>query len=291
MAMTTRAAFDEFESLIALTANQKATVKTRTGTIRQLLTETFPASDITPLSSSTLIGSADRGTIIRPLDDIDVLAVFANKDGVFETYRYDSQQFLYRVTNSIKAKTQVLTVGSRGQAIRLFYTDGLHVDIAPVFSWNSSGFALPAGDGTWITTDPAEQAKWANQRQSDLNGQFKPVVRLMKRWNAVHSRRVASFHMEVIVGNVFTSIGTNHRETLAKFFEWAQSYLHVTDPAGHGGDLGAGLTYQQQQDVVNSMARSRERATRAVTAETNGDHEEAIRLWRIILGGEFPSYG
>jgi hypothetical protein len=86
---------------------------------------------------------------------VDVLAEFSNKEGVFEKYRRDSQAFLYRIRETLNANTQVKKVGARGQAVRLFYTDGLHVDIAPVFEWSGDGgFGLPSGSGERMTCRP-----------------------------------------------------------------------------------------------------------------------------------------
>lgn len=291
MAFTARSAFDAFEGKIALTPAQQAEVRTRAAHVRTVLEQAFPSTDATPLKTTRLIGSAERGTIVRPLDDLDVLAVFTNQNQVFEKYRYDSQPFLYRVRQRINTRTQVQNVGARGQAVRLFYTDGLHVDIAPVFEWNSGGYALPAGDGSWVTTDPISQAKWSSDRETALNGHFRALVRLAKRWNNVHSHRLASFHVEVMVGNVFGSLGPDRADALCKFFEWGQNSLHVVDPAGHGGDLAGNLSWTQERDINTALESARERAARALSAERTGNHQEAIRLWRLILGNEFPTYG
>jgi hypothetical protein len=134
-----------------------------------------------------------------------------------------------------------------------------------------------------ITTDPLAQAKWANERQAALGNYYKRRVRMLKRWNDEHSGRLDSYHLEVIVGNAFTSMGNDSRDALAKFFAWAPSYLHVQDPAGHSGDLGGELTYQSTQAILESFASSRGRADKANQAEIAGDHREAIRLWRIVL--------
>jgi len=39
------------------------------------------------------------------------------------------------------------------------------------------------------------------------------------------------------------------------------------------------------------MQSAYDRAVSANAAEARGDHEEAIRLWRIVFGDEFPAYG
>jgi hypothetical protein len=39
------------------------------------------------------------------------------------------------------------------------------------------------------------------------------------------------------------------------------------------------------------LLSAHKRAQEANAAEARGDHEEAIRLWKIILGSDFPNYG
>jgi hypothetical protein len=65
----------------------------------------------------------------------------------------------------------------------------------------------------------------------------------------------------------------------------------VKDPAGHTEDLSARLTDNQRALVFESFRAAKERSEKAVSAEGRGDHREAIRLWQIVFGDEFPSYG
>ncbi|SRR6266542_2657957 len=131
VALGTSQAFAEFEARLRLTEAQRERVKGRAAATREFLERSFPSTYELALRSSSLMGSAARGTIVRPLTDLDVMAVFRNKNQVFEKYRRDSQAFLYRLRERIDARTQVTQVGARGQAVRLFYKDELHVDIAP----------------------------------------------------------------------------------------------------------------------------------------------------------------
>ena len=290
MATTTAKAFDDFADRIALTKGQTQNVNDRRNIVAGYVRDAFPSSSELPVDTTTLMGSTSRDTAVRPLDDIDVLTVFQNKEDIFEKYRYDSRAFLYRIRNALDAKTQVKQVGARGQAVRLFYKVGLNVDIAPVFKWSSSGYALPAGDGSWLTTDPPKQKTWIDQRHRELNYKLKRRVRYLKRWNSSHSSRLQSWHLEVMVARVFTSISNNSRNGLMRFFEWAPGYIGVQDPDGHGGDLSTYITWMTRQAVLQSFSTAHERSVRAIQAEDQGNHKEAIRLWRIILGNEFPAY-
>lgn len=289
MAFTTAHAMTQFVETISLTDAQKNEVSSKVVATREYMSGAFPASSDLPVKRAIMIGSADRGTLIRPLMDVDVMAEFTNKDGVFEKYRLDSGAFLQRIRTALNAKTSIQHIGARGQAVRLFYQSGAHVDIAPVFMWSGSGYALPSGTGSWITTDPEAQATWYSQRKATIGANLTPVVKLAKRWNKVHSSRFSSYHLEVMVATMFGSVGANHRDALKCFFEWAPNYLSVSDPAGHYGSLDDYLTWDSKQSILSRLSEALARARKALDAEAGGDHAEAKRLWKIELGDEFPT--
>lgn len=290
MALTVAKAFDEFSGKLEPTTAQKEAIESRLSNTKKYLLASFDASSNLPLAQASLIGSAGRGTIIRPLDDVDVLAEFSNVNNMWETYRQDSKAFLYRVRDAL-AGYQVQIVGARGQAVRLFYQAAPHVDIAPVFKYSDGSFALPNGNGGWLTTDPGVHNDFIDRRHAELGYRLKPLVRKLKRWNNVHSKYLKSFHLEVLVASSFTSLGSDSREAAEVFFRYAQTHLSVQDPAGHSGDLSSYLTSANRQNVIGNLESARDRATRARAAESTGDHREAIRLWRIVFGDEFPTYG
>src|ERR1700694_2631187 len=130
MAQTTAAAFNEFHDLIQPTDDQSETIESRRKAVAEFLGSYFGANSDIALLGTRVIGSAARKTIIRPLDDIDVLTQFDAKTG-WDKYKEDSQSFLYRVRQAL-TKYKVETVGARGQVVRLFYDSGPHTDIAPV---------------------------------------------------------------------------------------------------------------------------------------------------------------
>lgn len=286
---TTAQAFASFEADIRLTTAEDEKAKKRQGLAAALMSEAFPNSVKAPYKAWHRMGSIHRGVAIRPLADIDIFVQFRNKDNVFEEWRSDSQKFLYYVRDRIDAKTQVQQVGSRGQAVRLFYKDGLWVDIAPSFKWSSSGYALPAGDGKWLTVDPLKQNEWAARRHADLDHNLNPTVRLLKKWNAAHSRRLGSWHLHVMTGTLFGRMGSNRRQCLKFFFGHAADYLDVSDPDGHQGLLSTGLSGATRVAIMDSFAAAHTRCTKAIDAEADGRHTEAKRLWKVVLGDAFPA--
>jgi tRNA nucleotidyltransferase (CCA-adding enzyme) len=83
---------------ITITEYQKTSiVEGRRKTVIQNLTAAFPATSDMPFYQGRLMGSAAKGTVVRPPDDIDVLASFSNEKNAWTKYRNDSQAFLYRI--------------------------------------------------------------------------------------------------------------------------------------------------------------------------------------------------
>jgi Second Messenger Oligonucleotide or Dinucleotide Synthetase domain len=288
MTLTTAQAFDKFCEKISLTDTQHTEVASKTTATRGYMNAAFPESSSLPLSRLILIGSAARATIIRPLDDIDVMAVFVNKERIFEQYRTDSGALLQRIRKALEAKTSVSQIGARGQAVRLFYQSGAHVDIAPVFKWSNGGFALPNGTGGWITTDPEAQASWLAGRREKLGSNLTPVIKMVKRWNRLHSSRLTSYHAEVIVATMFSQLGGNGRSAMKSFFEEAPKHLDVSDPAGHSGVLSSYLTADSRSRLKSRLGEAKVRAEKAIAYEAAGNHQKAKELWRVELGDEFP---
>jgi len=296
MATTVAKAFDEFKAVIAPTASQALTISTRRERVRGFLLAKYPPASAMPLLETKVIGSAGRKTLIRPLADIDLFCVFDDTQ-VWSSYRQNSQQLLYRVREAL-TDYNIQTVGSRGQAVRLFYKDGFNVDITPafrvfdrIFRTQQHGYCIPKGDGGWQQTDPYQHDDFMAKRNEHLGSHLKPLVRLLKRWNRTHSSRLRSFHLEMVVQATFKTLSSNSRTASLVFFEHAGSHLHVHDPSGYSGDLAGGLTRTQIDAINTSLAGSVDHARRAVQAETDGDIPEALRQWRIVFGDEFPGYG
>lgn len=289
MTLTTAQAFDKFLADLAATDYQKSTlIPARRQTVDDRLGEKFAAASDMPYWKSILIGSAAKNTIIRPFDDIDVLAVFSNEKDAWSKYARDSKSFIYRIRDAYDGLS-IHQVGTRGQAVRVFFQTGGHVDIAPVFFVGDSEYMLPAGDGSWISTAPTIANEWYGAKNGALAHHLTPLVRLLKSWNRCHSKRMKSFHLETVAGHVFSSLGSNYRDALHKFFLWAPGHLVVSDPGGHSTDLSSYLTPAGRQQLLDSLASAAARASDALEAEGRGDHAKAKRLWRIILGDEFPT--
>lgn len=287
---TTRQAFDQFlESITATDYQRTSIVEARRNTVVANLQTAFPKSGDLPFYQAHLMGSAAKKTIVRPIDDVDVLAVFSDEKGVWQSkYRCDSQAFIYRIRQAY-AGLSVAQVGTRGQAVRVMFQTGGHVDVAPVFIQSGDVYYLPNGSGGWLTTAPTVANTWFNSRNTDRGGNLAPLVRLLKKWNRAHSKHFRSYHLETVAANTFSSLGTNHRLSLERFFVWGQGHLDVHDPGRQSGSLADYLTWTARTNLKAAMQSAAVRAEKALAVEAAGDHAEAKRLWKIILGSDFPA--
>lgn len=285
--MTTTQTINQFLADLSLTDADRQRVSQRKDTIHQRLSQVFASDNDLSLTRTVLMGSAAKGTITRPVEDIDVLAVFSNSGGAYDRYRYNSQDFLYRI-RSIYSGITTVKVGARGQAVRVFFKTGGYVDITPVFEYNSDIYYLPAGDGTWLTTAPLKGVQWYKEKNQDLSYRLTPLVKLLKQWNQSHSHRLNSFHLETMAASMFSGLSLNQQENLGRFFEWAPNYLDVSDPGGCSGNLSTYLGWNSRKEVMSSFETAALRAHQALEAEASKDYAESNRQWRVILGKSFP---
>ncbi|WP_416484319.1 SMODS domain-containing nucleotidyltransferase [Streptomyces sp. CL12] len=292
MAITTTAAFNEFDTKVKPSPATWAKVHERRNAVVNVIKEAFPAGNAIRYQSHKIIGSLGRNTACNPVDDIDLMVyLHVDQDLWNRRYRYNSSEFLYRVRKALNENSPVRKIGSRGQAVRFFYADGLNVDVAAVEKYTSGDCCIPDGVGGWLTTNPNKHEAYLSDRSNVLGGDLKKVIRFAKKWNKAHSSRLSSFHLEMLVARTYGTLGSNSRTALRLFFDYNMRNLSVQDPAGFSGDLSAYLNCVSKGAVNDSLKSARDRADLALTAEKRGDHREAIRLWRIVLGNDFPAYG
>lgn len=289
MALTVGQAFVKFLEGITVSDHFRDTVvPARKRSVFDDLTAAFPASSDLPFWRTELIGSVSKRTAVKPIYDIDLLAVFSDEKDAWKKYKNDSQAFLYRIRRSYDGyRTQ--QVGARGQAVRVFYKTFGHVDVAPVFSDGGGVYSLPSGAGGWINTAPVAATQWFKKKNADSEFKLSQLVRMLKHWNAAHSSRLSSFHLETMAASTFSSMGPRRRDSLHFFFERANGHLDVRDPGDQSGALSTYLGTSNRLEVLRSFDRAADQAHRAILAERDGNAEEAMRLWRIVLGPYFPT--
>jgi predicted nucleotidyltransferase len=157
----------------------------------------------TSITEILVFGSYKRDTILpRKFDensDIDVLVVFNQAQDEFtpETYRNQLKRFAetkYSTTKVLKDHPSVVLEMSN-----------IKFDLVPCRLYSSfwgNTYQIPSKSGSWMDTDP----KGFNEKLTSANNRYgsvvKPIIRLLKCWNADNSYPYASFELEQIIADM-----------------------------------------------------------------------------------------
>lgn len=233
--------------------------------------------------------------MIRPLKEADV-DIFVVLDA-----KYYNQANPRGVLDRVKKAfvdhygQQGVAISRNGQAVTLTYSD-FKVDVVPAFNRTGGGYLIPnSGNQTWIGTEPKSHVKIWSDTNTNKDGRFVPVLKMLKRWKAVKSDSIRSFHLETLALTIFSPVEMhNWRGSVRYFFDRARTNIlyNIPDPApGFNGFVDSYLTYNQKQALVSPIESAYGRAVKAQEYEDNDKHKDAIDQWRLVFGDYFPAYG
>jgi predicted nucleotidyltransferase len=169
-------------------ANFKSSIKTYFGNV---------------VKETLVFGSYKRDTILpRKFDensDIDVLIVFNQTQNEFspETYRTQLKKFAttkYPTTRVLKDHPSVVLEMSN-----------IKFDLVPCRLYNgflSDSYQIPSKNGKWMDTDPTGFNEELTSSNNRYNSIVKPIIRLLKCWNAHNSYPYESFELEQIIAEM-----------------------------------------------------------------------------------------
>lgn len=155
------------------------------------------------VSEVLIFGSYKRDTILpRKSDeksDIDVLVIFnlAQREYTPETYRNQLKKFAkskYPRTPVIKDHPSVVLELSN-----------IKFDLVPCRIYEgffSNYYQIPNKNGDWMDTYPREFNVELTNSNKKYNSIVKPMIRLLKRWNAYNNYPFASYEFEQIIAKM-----------------------------------------------------------------------------------------
>lgn len=332
MVLTVNAAFDKFlRDTVNLTEAER-TQASRSHTRLRDLIKSKAGNDQTLFSlidGDFLTGSYDRGTKIRPLNDVDLFLVLdgtqlfvVENEGVAEVTvegstnffnplllpRYltssgyvSSHQVLLALRNALAQSYPNSRIRRDGQAVNVWldsYQMGL--DVVPAFhllpgDGRRDYYFIPQGHGSpwWIPTNPKVDADLVSKWDEYHDRKFRPVVRLLKWWNVVRNQsRLRTYHLEVLCLHVFQNEPIlGYPAALAQFFREAQSLLAGTcpDPTGLGPPVDRYVNPENRRLTTAALQKASRLAARALGHSLFGKEADARRCWHVIFGRGFPA--
>ncbi len=147
------------------------------------------------VSEQFRFGSYDRNTILpRSMDefsDVDYMVVF--KDGI-----YQPQTYLDKLRRFVTEKYSKSEISQSHPVIQLELSH-IRFELVPAIRTYFYGLQIPQRDGSaqsWISTDPKDANDSLTEKNVNNASLIKPLVRLVKYWNASQGYPFLSYELE-----------------------------------------------------------------------------------------------
>jgi hypothetical protein len=288
MPYTVPVSFDRFVENISLTGEHKNTATTRKDHIVSLLSDTFTILD----AFST--GSIPNGTALKTQSDLDVMVALHWAEHV----KGKSPEAVLQEVRDALGEYHT-GVRKNGQAVTLHYKSWPNVDIVPVSRCkNNDGtinyYEVPdINTGHWLRSRPRKHRNTLTAKASTCGPSFKPLIRMVKEWNRVHSELMQSFHIEVLCIESFTANISDYSWNVFQFFDNAVKLVQTKLPYENGYADDYLNDEDDRDEILGRLETARDKARDAWyhTYNGRGQDEEAIQIWRQVFGDRFPAYG
>lgn len=175
-------------------------------------------------------GSYDRGTILpRSMDynsDVDYLIVFESG--------FRPQTYLDKLRRFVDSKYTQSEISQSHPVIKL-ELNHIRFELVPAVEIFIYGLSIPKKDGTednWMLTDPKDANGLLVEKDAENNFLIKPLVRLVKYWNACNGYVYDSFALEKdVLAYDYSYLGLFPPKDLKNcFFEFMKSRPEVWLP-------------------------------------------------------------
>ena len=286
-------AFASLKTNLEITDLQAETVSTRQKSVREVVEAGLSVTD------SFLAGSYMRSTMIAPLTEADIDIFILLDTRYFHHYtngQNRGQAGLLDLLKQTLRKTYTKTpdISRNGQAVTIRFSDFM-VDVVPAFHRQGGGYLIPDSiRQCWISTDPKKHVEVFEEANATHNGDFVPLVKMIKAWNRNTGGHFRSFHLEVLALHVFNNVTiSDFPSGVRYFFDKCREKMKMQapDPAGYSGDVGNYISTQAQiQEATERLQTALERAVRAEDYARREHIADAMEQWGKIFGEYFPSH-
>ena len=292
--LTVDEAFKKFKSRLEISTNEQQASSRRQRKLREQL------DDGLDIAHDFLTGAYARDTKTKPLRDVDI----------FVELGPDEQEYRDQHPAAILARVRDVLIPHYGEdrvttdrrCVRVDYglvlvddmsDDVMSCDVVPAFG-KGDAYEIPDDVlGEWITTDPRVHAERATAANKAFSGQWKPLVKMAKKWNQHNGEPVEpSFLIEVLALRLVDGPwGGDYPYELRQFFASAADRLGDgwADPAGLGPAVSDCLDEDPQKMRVahDALAAAEAACTEALRLDRSGRTGDALSEWQRLFGPTF----
>jgi len=289
--LTVPEAFDKFQSRLEISAFEQADASRRQQKIRDQVRNGLA------VDSDFLTGSYARHTKTKPLKDVDIFVVLKELEAHYldETANVILDRLAEILSPHYPGKT---SKGNRSVKVDFGVSGAtdeqvVSFDVVPAFA-NGDVYHIPdRRQGGWIKTNPRIHAEKATAANEAFAKQWKPVVKMVKKWNDHNDKPVKpSFLLEVMSLDLLAPPwGNSYPRELRQFFASAAVSLDEEwpDPAGFGPAVSARLAEDplQRDQARRALNDAEATCTEALRLELGGRTGAALEVWQGLFGRRF----
>jgi predicted nucleotidyltransferase len=249
---------------LIITKQEKETIKKRLKNFEEKLYNYFDEE----IDNISVFGSFKRGTILpRRFDqnsDVDILIVFNQdkKELTPQTYINQLQKFA--------SKEYPRTLVKKDYPCVILEMDKIKFDLVPcristplINLFGSFKYQIPNRSDNWINTYPDDFHDTLKDANTSYNSIVKPIIRLLKCWNAYNDYPFSSFELEQAI--VDMDFSDHNYET---------GFLHAIDELSYPDAIS-------KQKKVESIQKKADKIRNYLD---DGYSDNAIRMLYDILG-------
>jgi hypothetical protein len=261
--------------------------------MREYLRKHFSMHDL-------LTGSYVRDTKTKPLTDVDLFCILEGKDSDYRSKPPSEVLEAFRSVLATKYGEGNVRTEHRCVVVRFGDTETgqdedervLSFDVVPAVA-KGDDYEIPdSNSGSWMRTNPEIHAKLATEANASYAGEWKGLVRMMKKWNRVAGKPIdPSFLIEVMALQcLYGSFGGDYRYEMQALFSTLAARIHDSwpDPAGLGPAVSDAMTSAQKDAARMALQAGEAHCAEAIRHEREGRTGEALQVWRALFGSLFP---
>ena len=242
--------------------------------------------------NSLLVGSWAKDTAVRPPRDVDLYFLLPPTVYYrFQAYTWNRQSALLQEVKRVLMATYPSTdIRGDGQVVLVSF-GSYNVEVVPAFTLYGSGYWIcdTHNGGSYKTTQPLAEWDYIDTIDRTVNGNLRPLIRMLKVWQERCSVPIKSFQLELISADFI--LASSWRYYDFSWFDWIvrdffaylyhRAYTFVTVP-GTLDLIPLGADWQRQAGLAYH------RALKACNYEKHNAVRAAGMEWYRIFGPQIP---